>query len=144
VIRKLLAASILLLGCLSAAPAAHASTVHATARPATRVVANCVDAVYKPKRIIIACGDGNLVLTKMRYKTWTAHEATGSGTMYVNECEPDCASGKWATTYTHFTLDRTKKVGKHDQPRFSRLVAVYPHHHGKHHREVYHLVTTRI
>jgi hypothetical protein len=79
----------------------------------------------------------------MRYKSWTKKQATGTGTMYADECDPNCADGTWAKTYTRFTLDRPKQVGSHTRRRFSRLVAVYPHRHGKHHREIYHLVTTR-
>lgn len=142
-IKRLLAVSTLLLATTAMIPAAQASTPQAArARPATRVIANCVHAVYEPKRIIIACADGNLALMKMKYQRWTAHEATGTGTMYVNQCLPNCADGKWVTSYTRFTLDRPEKVGK--QLRFSRLIAVYPHHPGKYHREVYQLITHKI
>lgn len=144
VFKRLLVVVSLLLIAFGMLPAAYASTVPGTARHphATRVLADCVHARYEPREVILACGDGNLVLKDMKYRTWTRYLATGTGTMWVNECEPDCARGTWAHVHTRFRLDHPVKVGKH--LRFSRLVAVYPHQKGSHHREIYHLDTRHL
>lgn len=48
----------------------------------------------KPKEIVLACGDGNTFVSKIRWKKWTSNTATGVGTLTWNTCLPDnCAAG---------------------------------------------------
>lgn len=48
----------------------------------------------KPKEIVLACGDGNTFVSKIRWKKWTSTTATGVGTLTWNTCLPDnCAAG---------------------------------------------------
>jgi hypothetical protein len=37
--------------------------------------------------------DGNGDLTRITWSSWTAHSAEGSGSINVNNCQPDCAMG---------------------------------------------------
>ena len=37
--------------------------------------------------------DGNGDLTRITWSSWTAHSAKGSGSINVNNCQPDCARG---------------------------------------------------
>jgi len=140
VYKRLLVAVFLLLVPFGMLPAADAAT--ASHPRATRVLADCVHARYEPRALIVACGDGNTVVKDMKYRTWTRDSATGTATLWFNRCEPDCASGTWAHVRTKFRLDHPVRVGK--QLRFSRLVTVYPHQTGTHHRQVYQLATRRL
>jgi hypothetical protein len=48
---------------------------------------------YKPRSIIVACGDGNLQLLRLRWSHWTRTVATGVGVYHWNDCRPACYSG---------------------------------------------------
>lgn len=74
----------------------------------TKVVGDCVHARYKPMSITLACGDGNLALTKIAYMKWTKRVAKGTDRTFQNSCDPDCADGSPVYTHDHFTLDRPK------------------------------------
>jgi hypothetical protein len=39
-------------------------------------------------------GDGTIQLTSMTWSTWTGTEAVGRGTEKIDDCTPDCATGK--------------------------------------------------
>ena len=55
---------------------------------------DCEYAAYKPKSIMIYCGDGGAYISKIKWKTWNKDGATGTGEYYRNLCEPDCADGE--------------------------------------------------
>jgi len=38
-------------------------------------------------------GDSTAILAKMRWRTWSASEAVGTGTYDLDGCNPDCAAG---------------------------------------------------
>jgi hypothetical protein len=48
---------------------------------------------YKPRTIIVACGDGNLSLRAISWFSWTSSTATGVGVYYWNDCIPACYRG---------------------------------------------------
>jgi len=48
---------------------------------------------FKPRSIIVACGDGNLQLLKLRWAQWTSLRAEGTGVYYWNDCIPACYKG---------------------------------------------------
>ncbi|MGZ6793316.1 MAG: hypothetical protein ACXVFV_10225 [Mycobacteriales bacterium] len=66
----------------------------AAPRPASRVLADCEHLAYRPAQVVIACGDGGLVLTGLRWSAWTATRAAATGTARVKLCVPDCATGR--------------------------------------------------
>jgi hypothetical protein len=78
----------------------------------TRVVANCSVApgtlTVRPKGILIACADGNLGVERMSWDRWGASSATGRGTLYENQCKPNCAEGKFASYPVAVTLSKVK------------------------------------
>lgn len=84
--RRLLAC-LLALGLLAAVPAA--------AGAKTRL-AECGDTpLYKPKSVVIACGDGAFRVVKLHWSRWTGKVAVGKGIGKVNTCRPSCAEGKF-------------------------------------------------
>jgi hypothetical protein len=59
------------------------------------VAARCAAPVYRPRKIIIACGDGNFGLKGLRWRNWNKALANGKGQVYANDCRPNCASGRF-------------------------------------------------
>jgi hypothetical protein len=71
----------------------------AASQSSSRVyVSSCAKTFYKPKSITISCGDGGDVLKRLEWRSWTTAKASGHGTDYVNQCQPDCVSGKLKQT----------------------------------------------
>jgi hypothetical protein len=58
---------------------------------------NCDNAQQKPKRIIVACGDGNFQLKSLRWHGWNKKKAKAQGKAWVNDCKPYCARGTFHT-----------------------------------------------
>jgi hypothetical protein len=50
--------------------------------------------VARPRAYVLACGDGNTSLVRLRWRDWGSATAHASGAIGVNLCEPDCADGK--------------------------------------------------
>jgi len=48
---------------------------------------------YKPRTIIVACGDGNLWLQAITWSSWTSSSAKGVGVYHWNDCIPQCYRG---------------------------------------------------
>ena len=55
---------------------------------------DCEYPAYRPKSIMIYCGDGGVYISKIKWKTWNKDGASGRGEYYRNLCQPDCADGK--------------------------------------------------
>jgi hypothetical protein len=69
-------------------------------------------AVYEP-----ACdsgcplsGDGTAILFTMKWTTWSATEAVGTGTYKLDVCNPNCAAGTVYPVATVVTLSQPVKV----------------------------------
>jgi hypothetical protein len=86
-------------------------------------VSNCEKQVYKPKSITVFCADAGVVIGKIKYSSYTATTARGSGTSTVNLCDPDCAAGNTKTYRVRFTLSRVTQCG--DSYQFRRLRMSY-------------------
>ncbi|MCR1785436.1 hypothetical protein KVF89_23060 [Nocardioides carbamazepini] len=64
------------------------------ARAAVTYLLDCVgEPVASPATVTVACADGNQSLTDLAWSDWGADEATATGTMVANDCEPSCAEG---------------------------------------------------
>jgi hypothetical protein len=72
----------------------------------TLIPKDCKNEAYKPSKIVIACGDGNLFMTKIKWSSWTSAKASGSGTINVNLCEPNCAKGTFKRYPGTITLSK--------------------------------------
>jgi hypothetical protein len=53
---------------------------------------------YKPQSLTQFCADAGNGVTKIKWSSWTSTKASGTGSFYVNQCDPNCADGKliWA------------------------------------------------
>jgi hypothetical protein len=85
--RKLLATGIL-------AAALLAYGVMAASAASTVKITNCVKASAHPKSLTLTCGDGNTVLSGLRWSSFGGPSAQARGTFETNTCEPNCAAGK--------------------------------------------------
>jgi hypothetical protein len=47
----------------------------------------------RPTEIVLACGDGNFGVRKLRWTGWGQSFAAATGTAYANDCIPYCAAG---------------------------------------------------
>lgn len=84
----LVAAAVAVLGV--AAPSAVA------ARPSHPVLPTCSGrAAVKPSRFVIACADAGITLTGLRWSKWGGSEGIATGTSVVNDCDPNCAAGRF-------------------------------------------------
>ena len=55
---------------------------------------DCEFAVQRPEQIMLTCADGGMIVTDIKWQSWDAKGATGTGTYSQNMCEPSCAEGK--------------------------------------------------
>jgi hypothetical protein len=117
--------SVLSAAALCAPTAASAGTPNPDAIEGhTQVVANCTTYKQVPRKVVGACGDLNTVAIVRDWTTWTGHQARGKGTLVVNDCTPDCASGTFHRYPATFGL--RKVVTTADGTRvFSRLGVTY-------------------
>jgi hypothetical protein len=65
-------------------------------------------AVVKPRSIMIACGDGNLYVTGIRWQSWGTSLAKGTATAHANDCKPACYAGHFHTYAATVTLSAPK------------------------------------
>jgi len=49
---------------------------------------------YKPQSLTQFCADAGNGVTKIKWSSWTSTKAVGTGSFYVNLCDPNCADGK--------------------------------------------------
>lgn len=113
----------LLLSCLLAMsfpPAAASSgTVPNRVRGTVRVLdCNGKKPELRPSIFILSCATGELHVSRIRWTSWTSKSAHGLGTLNVDLCRPDCASGKWKRTESHIVL--TDPVSTPGGPLFTR------------------------
>jgi hypothetical protein len=81
----------------AAAAAAHpAVTVKAAlaAKPPRYVVLDCdFRPVVAPSTFVITCADAGIGVRHLHWTSWTSKLASGYGTFWENDCEPNCADG---------------------------------------------------
>ncbi|GAA3476929.1 hypothetical protein GCM10018966_014580 [Streptomyces yanii] len=75
---------------------------------------------------MIACGDGNSILTALRWSAWKPNFATGRGLNVVNDCRPFCAAGTFHSHPVTVRLDRSEPLKKHPHVRhYTQLHLVF-------------------
>jgi hypothetical protein len=84
------------------------------------LISGCAKPKFKPASVIIACGDASLGATGVTWSSWTRRSAMGSGTGQLNDCNPNCASGKTKTAPMSLTASKPVTC-KNGRRLFSRL-----------------------
>jgi len=54
---------------------------------------DCEFPVQRPAEIMLTCADGGMIVTDIKWTTWTSKQAIGTGIYSQNMCEPSCAEG---------------------------------------------------
>jgi hypothetical protein len=92
----------------------------AVGRPAAasdhpKALPDCTGVLHvKPSSFMFACGDGSSYVQGIAWTVWGSRDAVGDGTLFINDCTPDCARGhfhSYAATVEAFG-DQTCPVGK--------------------------------
>jgi hypothetical protein len=104
---------------IGAAPAAEAASNDT-------VVVNCVGKkVVQPKQIVVTCADAGVAVVDIKWTSWTANVARGSGTLAWNTCLPtDCASGIVQKYPVRITLGRVASAPSISA--FTRMTLAFP------------------
>jgi hypothetical protein len=107
---------------VSVAVAALAVTL-ASASPSqkTYVTAKCSGAAFKPKSIVLTCGDAGLIVTKVQWPQWGTKKAHGAGLGVQKVCKPNCAAGKVAKAAMKVVLSRPKLCPQDEKRHFTKL-----------------------
>jgi len=80
----------------------------------------CDEAVYRPSNVIVACGDGGIRLSGIRWRHWDRAAATGSAAMTANTCDPSCAEGEAArfkVSVRAYRIRRCEDTGRYQYTR---------------------------
>ncbi|MCW2668953.1 MAG: hypothetical protein JWO27_850 [Frankiales bacterium] len=88
-----------------------------------RVIADCTHAMAKPTSLLVACGDGSLRLSQMRYDSWSRVAAYGHGVVIANDFKPDRARGHDRSYRVDFRLSHVREFA--DGPHFTTLRVTY-------------------
>lgn len=99
----------------------------APAKPGkTYVTSGCKGAAFKPKRIILTCGDAGLVATQLQWKQWGANQASGRGTGEEKVCTPNCAEGTVARGKMTVTLSKPRRCSQDGKRHFTKVHYSWP------------------
>jgi hypothetical protein len=74
---------------------------------------------------VIYVGGTTAFLRIRHWSQWTGTSAAGRGTLWVDSCKPDCASGHFRTYPAQVTLSRV--ADRKAVPFFSRMRLRYQH-----------------
>lgn len=118
---------------LCAAAALAAGTLPASAQtraapaPDPVVVVDCFSKPQvRPEEYLLACGDGNNRLVRLRWDNWGPLKATATGTDMVNDCRPYCAAGKFRAYPVKVTLSAPEPWPTHPNvQRFTTIRLLY-------------------
>lgn len=133
--RRKLKAMVLICAATSlAATVVPASAATGAKSPSDVVVVDCFShPQVRASHFLIACGDGNSILTALRWTQWKPKFAVGSGLNVLNDCRPYCAAGTFHSYPVTVRLDRPKPWQKHPgQQHYTELHVVFTHHKPPH------------
>jgi hypothetical protein len=106
--------------------AAHSAHAAHSART-TVAVYNCINQPQvRPKTFDIFC-DGSGAYTDLDWTSWNATMATATGVEWIDNCEPNCAAGKWSHTSVDVIFWRSLPVKGHPGERgYTRITTLVP------------------
>jgi hypothetical protein len=74
-------------------------------KPSEVLSFSCETITARPAEVTTYCADFGIAITNIRWKSWTANGAVGTGTYLLNNCNPNCASGKVSKSPVGVNLD---------------------------------------
>ena len=93
------------------------------------VVLDCpgLPALVRPKTYILTCGDGNVLLRKLSWTSWTPGLASATGTLSRNTCTPSCVAGHFVSYPVLVVFWGQAAVKNHPgQQCYTRMTLIYP------------------
>ncbi len=99
----------------------------ALGRSPTYVTYDCQHVKERPHSILFACGDGNFYVNHLRWFSWHRKKAFARGVYHYNDCDPNCAEGKFhrirgslKLEFRRWCADQKKFVFKHAYTHYRR------------------------
>lgn len=80
----------------------------AGAAPRRYLRADCRHLRERPASVTIACGDGNLFATGVRWSRWGGAVARATATAHANDCTPNCALGHFRSYRATLSASRPR------------------------------------
>ena len=75
---------------------------------------DCEFPVQRPEEIMLTCADGGMIVTDIKWQTWSSKQALGTGIYSQNMCDPSCAEGVRVEASVNLKLsDLTEQGGKY-------------------------------
>jgi hypothetical protein len=87
----------------------------------TYVASNCSNAAFKPRQIVLACGDAGLIATKLQWTQWGRKKAHGAGLGKQRVCKPTCVAGKIAKGAMKLVLSRPRYCRQDGKRHFTKV-----------------------
>jgi hypothetical protein len=114
----------------SAPLAAHAATSQETANATNKSQVAVYDCANQPQvrpgSFELFC-DGSAFYNGLSWSTWNASSATATGTLYVDNCIPNCAAGKASHRTVDLIFWRSEPVKGHPGERgYTQMTTLYP------------------
>ena len=112
---------------LSAAAGA-ATAAHEVAHGPRYVALDCeFKPQVKPGTYVLACADAGVGLERMHWTSWTPKLASGYGSEWENDCQPNCAAGHLHHYPVLAVLWGSGGVKGHSaERRYTQLTLIYP------------------
>ena len=79
--------------------------------PENVFTAECGYIDQKPEAVTLTCADGGISVQDIKWDIWRASGASGTGVHTVNQCDPDCVTGKWIEAPVEVRLSRLMTDG---------------------------------
>jgi hypothetical protein len=104
-----------------------AATASAAAAGTKYVVLNCnLRPVVRPSTFVITCADAGIGVRHLRWTSWTPKLASASGTLWENDCTPNCPNGHFRYYPALEVLWGNARVKGHpDERRYTRLTVIF-------------------
>ena len=97
---------------------------HGAQAAPTPQVNDCGSLETRPAELVLACADAGELIQNIRWKSWKAKRAVGTGTYRINDCDPTCAAGEFESYRVRVVLRNPKnQSGKRV---YSRAVLRFP------------------
>jgi hypothetical protein len=76
--------------------------------------------------VVLACGDGNIEISKTDWSSWTGSGASGTTTLDINLCNPTCAQSKMRS-FPGSAVRLFDVLHSSSGPVFARAAITYRH-----------------
>jgi hypothetical protein len=86
---------------------------------------NCNQEQFKPKKVVLACGDGATWLGALKWSSWGSSTAAGTGRYNAINCRPSCAAGHVKSYPVKVTLSKPKTCPGQTHLAFKQATLTY-------------------